>query len=121
MSVIKQKNTKRTVQSIVLLLLIISLIFVLGVRYHKLNEIDTKFDISPQDAKYGEYMQEYTIAYHIYEPSVKRQYDPEYKQEIYRYFIPFDIESISDWEPFQLEDFCRRYIFFPAVKDGSAR
>lgn len=102
---------------IVIITVLIILVSVLLIQYQRLNNINTKFDISPQDAYYGEYMQELNIAYHIYKPKQVKLYSNEYQQEIYRYSIPFDIENISKNEPFSVTEFISEiFIFSGGIK-----
>lgn len=93
------------IKNIVILAVAVIMMAVLIVRYNQLNDPDIRYDISDQEAHYGEYIEENNIGYHIYEPEVKKLYSEEYKQDVYRYKIPFDLENVTDDEPFDLEDF----------------
>ena len=92
-------------KNIIVLAVAVIMLAVLIVRYDKLNDPDIRYDISDQEAHYGEYIEENNIGYHIYEPEVTKLYSDEYKQNVYRYKIPFDLENVTDDEPFDLEDF----------------
>lgn len=92
-------------KNIIILAVAVIMIAVLIVRYDKLNDPDVKYDISEQEAHYGEYIEANNIDYHIYKPEVKKTYSREYKQEVYKYRIPFDLENVTENEPFDLENF----------------
>ena len=93
------------IKNIVILAVAVIMMGVLMVRYSQLNDLEVKYDISEQEAHYGEYLEANNIGYHIYKPEVKKEYSDEYKQEVYRYRIPFDLENVTEEEPFNLEDF----------------
>ena len=112
--IVSQK--KKIVHYLILIIVLLVLLSTFVIRYHKLNDLDHKLDITENDGKYGEVMAVYNMYYCIKKPTVKTLYDKTYQQSIYRYQIPFELQNISKKgsleEPVSLETFLSQVFIF---------